>query len=111
MKNFIQSGHIVTLPAPYAVNSGDGVLVGSIFGISAITAAAGDSIETGITGIYDIKKTSSQAWSIGDKIYWDNTAREATKTATNNTLIGTAIDIVGNTAAETIGRVRLNGSC
>ena len=111
MKNFIQPGHIITLPAPYTVTAGDGLLVGAIFGVCAVSAGSGENIETGITGVYDLNKTASQAWAIGDKIYWDNATRETTKTATNNTLIGTAIDIVGNTASETIGRVRLNGSC
>jgi len=38
-----------------------------------------------LVGVFDIKKTASQVWAIGDKIYWDNVAKEATKTATNNT--------------------------
>ena len=46
----------------------------------------------------------------GDKVYWDNTAKEVTKTATANTLIGAAIDAVGGGAGETTGRVRLNAS-
>ena len=46
----------------------------------------------------------------GDKVYWDNTAKETTKTATSNTLIGVAVEAVSNGASDTVGRLRLNGS-
>lgn len=60
--------------------------------------------------MFDLKKTTSQAWVAGDKVYWDNTAKEATKTTTSNTLIGVAVAAVAGGAGDTIGRVRLNGS-
>ena len=47
---------------------------------------------------------------MGNKIYWDDTAKQATKTVTSNTLIGIAIEAVDGGAGETIGRVRLNVS-
>ena len=80
MKNYVQPGNTITLTAPYAVTSGDGLLIGSIFGVAAGTAAVGEAVEAALTGVYDLKKVASQAWAAGDKVYWDNTAREATKT-------------------------------
>lgn len=110
MKNYVQPGNTITLTAPYAVASGDGLLVGSIFGIACADAASGETVEATVVGVFDLKKTASQAWAAGDKLYWDNTAREATKTATSNTLIGVAVAAVAGGAGDTIGRVRLNGS-
>ena len=110
MKNYVQPGNTITLTAPYAVASGDGLLVGSIFGVASGTAALGETVEAALTGVYDLKKVASQAWAAGDKVYWDNTAREATKTTTSNTLIGVAVVAVAGGAGDTIGRVRLNGS-
>ena len=110
MKNYVQPGHTITLPAPYAVASGDGFLVGAIFGVATAIAAIGDAVEATLVGVFDLKKVASQAWAAGDKVYWDNTAKETTKTATANTLIGAAIEAVGGGAGETIGRVRLNAS-
>ena len=110
MKNYVQPGNTITLAAPYAVASGDGLLVGAIFGVATAAAANGDPVEMVLVGVFDLKKIASQAWSAGDKVYWDNTAMETTKTATSNTLIGAAIDAVGNGAGETVGRVRLNAS-
>ena len=110
MKTYIEPGHVVTLSAPYAVASGDGLLVGSLFGVATQNAANGADVETQLTGIVDMAKAPSQAWTVGAKVYWDNTAKVATITATGNVLIGAAMLAVGNTAGETIGRVRLNGS-
>ena len=110
MKNFIQPGHTITLAAPAAVTSGAGVLAGAIFGIAAYDAASGDHVEVVTTGVFDLNKIGSQAWSVGDKVYWDNTNKRATKIATDNTLIGVALVAVGSGADETTGCVRLNGS-
>ncbi|MDP5309105.1 DUF2190 family protein [Paracoccus spongiarum] len=110
MKNYVQPGNTITLTAPYAVASGDGLLVGAIFGVATGSAALGESVEAALTGVYDLKKVASQAWAAGDKVYWDNTAWEATKTTTSNTLISVAVVAVAGGAADTIGRVRLNGA-
>ena len=80
MKNYIQPGHTITLTAPAAVTSGGGVLVGAIFGIAAHDAASGEPVETLTVGVFDINKVGSQAWAVGDKVYWDNTNKRATKT-------------------------------
>jgi len=110
VKNFVQPGTTLTLTAPYAVASGDGLLVGAIFGVATKAAALGEAIEACVTGVFDLKKTASQAWNPGDKVYWDNTNKETTKTLTGNTLIGVATEAVAGGATDTIGRVRLNGS-
>ena len=110
MKNYIQPGHTLTLAAPYDVASGQGLLVGAIFGIATHDALEGAEVETQLTGVVEINKVGSQAWSAGDKIYWDNTARRATTVATDNTTVGVAVLPVGSGAEETLGRVRLNGS-
>lgn len=45
MKNYIQEGRMITVAAPAgSVTSGDGVIVGSLFGIA--TEAAGDGVTT-----------------------------------------------------------------
>jgi predicted RecA/RadA family phage recombinase len=110
MKNYVQPGGTITLTAPYAVASGDGLLVGAIFAVASGDALNGQPVEAVLVGVFDLKKVGSQAWDPGDKIYWDNTNKETTSVATGNTLIGVAIEAVGNGAGETVGRVRLNGS-
>jgi predicted RecA/RadA family phage recombinase len=110
MKNYVQPGTTLTLTAPYAVTSGDGLLVGSIFGVAAGDATSGATVEAALTGVFDLTKIGSQAWTVGAKVYWDDTNKRCTTVATDNTLIGVAVDAVAGGAGDTIGRVRLNGS-
>ena len=110
MKNYVQPGATLTLTAPYAVPSGDGLLVGSIFGVAAGDAASGATVEIALTGVFDLTKIGSQAWTVGAKVYWDDTNKRCTTVATDNTLIGVAVEAVAGGAGDTIGRVRLNGS-
>lgn len=110
MKNYVQPGNTITLTAPYAVLSGEGLLVGSIFGIAAGAAASGEPVEAALVGVFDLTKVGSQAWSVGAKVYWDDTNKRTTNVATSNTLIGVAVEAVAGGAGDTIGRVRLNGS-
>jgi predicted RecA/RadA family phage recombinase len=110
MRTCVQPGHVVTLLAPYDVASGDGLLVGSIFGVASGAALSGAEVETQLTGVVDLAKVASQGWTAGARVYWDNTARRVTNVASGNTLIGVAVLAVGSGAEETIGRVRLNGS-
>lgn len=110
MKTFIQPGHTLTLTAPAEVASGDGLLVGAIFGVATHDALAGAEVETQLDGVVEIAKAASQAWTAGAKVYWDNTAKRVTNIASGNTLIGVAVLAVGAGAEETIGRVRLNGA-
>lgn len=110
MKNYIQRGETLTLTAPYAVSSGGGALVGSIFGVAATDVASGEEGEFQVQGVFDLTRETggSTAWSVGDLIYWDNTNKRATKTATSNKLIGVAARAAAD--GDATGRVRLNGA-
>src|SRR6056297_96970 len=110
MKNYVQPGNTITLTAPYEVASGDGMLVGAIFGVAAGDAASGATVEAALTGVFDLTKIGSQAWTVGAKVYWDDTNKRCTTVATDNTPIGVAVEAVAGGAGDTIGRVRLNGS-
>ena len=110
MKTYVQPGNTITLTAPYAVVSGVGLLVASIFGVAAGAAALGEAVEAAFTGVFDITKIGSQAWTKGARIYWDDTNKRATNVATSNTLIGVATEAVAGGAGDTIGQVRIKGA-
>ncbi len=111
MKNFVSSGNTLAITAAVAaITSGSGVLAGAIFGVAAGDIALGAEGTINLTGVYDLPKAASQAWTVGAKVYWDDTAGRCTTVATDNTLIGVAATAVGGTAGETTGRVRLNGT-
>lgn len=96
MKNYVQKGENLTLPAPYALSSGAGALVGSIFGVAAGDADNGADVDLVTEGVFEMPKVSALAISIGDKLYWDDTAKLVNKTASGNTLIGVAVTAAAN---------------
>ena len=110
MRNFVQSGKTLTLTAPYAVSSGGGALVGSIFGVAAGDVAISVEGEFDVEGVFDLTRETGggTAWSAGDLIYWDNTNKRTTKTSTSNKLIGVAARAAAD--GDATGRVRLNGA-
>lgn len=107
-KNYVQAGDVLELIAPYAVASGDGALVGSIFGVAIDAADDGEVGVFKVTGVFSLPKTSAQAWTVGAKVYWDNTAKVVTTVPTSNTLIGVAVETAANPSGT--GVVRLNGA-
>lgn len=108
MKNYIAPGDMLPFTASGAVASGDGVLAGTLFGVAAGDVADGEVGNLKTTGVFELPKAGSQAWTVGAKVYWTS-GGAATTTASGNTLIGVAYEAVGSGAAETLGKVRLNG--
>lgn len=110
MKNFIAVGDALTITAGAAYSSGDVVVAGSAIGIATDDIASGAEGTIQLTGVFDIPKVASQAWTVGAAVYWDAVNGYATTTAEDNHLLGIAVLAVGSTAGETTGRVRLNGT-
>lgn len=108
MKNFIQQAAILGLIAPAAVSSGEGVLVGTIFGVAQTDAVSGADVDLVRTGAFTLPKVSAQVWALGVKVFWDDTAKKVTTTASGNTLIGAAIASAANPSDT--GDVLLDGA-
>ncbi len=107
MKNFIQPGASVTVAAPAAVVSGQGVMIGALFGVAATDAASGAPVAIATEGVFELpKEATTDTFAIGDAVEWDaGAARIAALDA--GTKIGVVIAAAGATA--TIARVRLTG--
>jgi len=107
MKNYVQDGKVITVTAPAGgVSSGDGVLIGAgLFGVAQKDAAAGDPVAIVTRGVFELPKTSAQAWTVGALIYWDADPGECTTTSTDNTIIGVAVAAAANPSA--VGTVLL----
>ena len=110
MKNYIQEGQSLNLIAPYAVSSGGGAIVGSIFGVASTDLASGDEGAFHLEGVYSLAKSTaaSSGGSQGAKAYFITSTKLVTAVSTSNTLIGvfTATCADGDATAN----VRLNGS-
>ena len=108
MKNFVQRGDTLTIPAPAAVLSGGVVIAGSIAGVANGHADIGESVDVDVVCVFELPKVSALAIAVGDIIYWDATAGLANKTATANTKLGVAIEAAANPSATV--KVRLSGA-
>ena len=88
MAKRLQEGENLTVVAPYALTSGDGCLVGSLFGIANNTVASGANVEITLEGVFPITAVSADTATVGTKAYWDNAAKKATVTSAGGVLIG-----------------------
>ena len=108
MKTCIADGKTVTLAAaPYAVASGAGALQGAIFGVTQSNAENGAEVVLVTCGIFSLAKATGQSWTVGEKLYWDDTAKNLTTTASGNTLVGAAH--VAAQTADTTGEAWITG--
>ena len=109
MKNYVQPGDTIVATAPAAVSSGAGILIGALFGIATQDAANGADLPIKTLGVFTLPKAASQAWTAGDKVYWDDANDECTIVASGNYPIGIATADVAGGAADMTGTVRLDG--
>lgn len=107
---YIQPGDVMTFPAPTGgVTKGAPVLIGTLLVIPQNTVAQTLPFDGYVTGVHSVTKADSQAWTAGANVYWDDTAKVFTTTATSNHYAGNAAEAVASTAGLTTGKVRLNG--
>lgn len=110
MKTFVQPGEKFDfIVSGTAVVAGQGLQIGSMVGIVQNSAAVGKAAVLQLVGVHDAPKAASQAWTVGQKIYWDNTAKVFTNVVGTNLFVGNAFAAVAGGAGDTTGRVRLNG--
>jgi predicted RecA/RadA family phage recombinase len=108
MKNQIQKGEVITVPAPVGgIASGEGAIIGNIFGIAAYAAAEGDPLELATTGVYQLSKATAAVLTVGARVAWDNTAKNINVLGAGRFPVGVATESAGN--GITSVAVRLDG--
>ncbi|HMR03697.1 MAG TPA: DUF2190 family protein [Candidatus Competibacter phosphatis] len=108
MQNYIQNGHVITVTAPTGgVTSGEGMIIGNIFGVAAYSAAEGDPLELATTGVYKLPKATTTVLTVGARVAWDNTAKNINVPGAGRFPVGVATEAAGN--GITSVAVRLDG--
>jgi predicted RecA/RadA family phage recombinase len=90
------------------VTKGLGYLIGSLFVVARHDAAAAAQFTGATAGIWTLVKTSAQAWTQGQKVYWNTGTSKADSDVTTGPLIGVAAAVAANPSST--GRVRLNAA-
>ena len=108
MQNFIQNGHVITVTTPAGgILSGEGLIVGNIFGVAAYSAAEGDPLELATTGVYKLPKATAAVLTVGARVAWDNTAKNINVPGAGRFPVGVATEAAGNGVTSVV--VRLDG--
>ena len=108
MKNHTQKGDIITVAAPAGgIASGEGAIIGNIFGIAAYSAAMGEPVELATTGVYQLPKATAAVLTVGARVAWDNTAKNINVPGAGRFPVGVATEAAGN--GVTSVSVRLDG--
>lgn len=106
MKNKVSDGKQLTFTAPSGgVVSGTAYKIGSVIVVAAISADAGAQFTGEAQGVFTLPKATGAAWTEGEKLYWDDTAKDFTGTSTSNTACGYAA--AAALSADTTGNVLL----
>lgn len=109
MKNLVQEGDVLTLAAPYDVAAGAGLKVGAIVGVASTAALSGANVEVALEGVYSgIAALSTDTGTPGTMMYWDDTNKRLTTTASTHAKAG--VLTVAKTNGETTATIRLQGS-
>ena len=108
MKTSIQHGDAITVTAPTGgVASGDGVIVGTLFGVAAFTTAEGEAVEIATRGVYVLPKNPTAVLAQGARVAWDASAKQIDLPGTGFYPVGIATEAAGD--GLTTVRVRLDG--
>lgn len=109
MKSYVQKGENITVTAAAATTSGDGVLIGSLFGIAAVTSEIGDDLDLVTVGVFSMAKVATDVFAVGGVVYWDDATSLVTTDDDSeaNPAIGIAVTVAGNPSGSVT--VRLNG--
>lgn len=100
-----ESDVIETIAGGSDIPSGQGVVIASGVGIASDLIKAGKTGTVMCGGQHKVAKTTGQAWTAGNKIYFSNTTKEFNTTAAANTLAGWAYRAAAS--GDTTGYVKL----
>jgi len=106
MNNYVQPGGAVDVVYPDNFASGEGIQVGvGLFGVAPGTCSSGQTGPIWTEGVFDLAKTTGQAYAGGARLYWNSSTKKIT-TATGGMLgVGLALGTCGT--LDTTARVKL----
>lgn len=88
--NIKQKGSVLTLTMPYDRTTGQGVLVGGLFGVCLLDALSGAECAVETQCVATLPKLTGAAWTQGARLFWDDTNKRCDTTNTSDYCIGYA---------------------
>jgi predicted RecA/RadA family phage recombinase len=104
---YIQTGRYLEVTLPYARSGGQGVLVGTLFGVCTVDGAQGDVINIDTEGVYGlVAATGSSTDAVqGAVAYWDDTNKRITPQQSTHNPVGKFI--AAKTTSQAFAHVKI----
>lgn len=108
MQNYVQPGAVIEAVTAGTVSAGEGRQFGTaLFGVAVDSYASGATGQFYTEGVFDLAKTTAEAYAQGDRLYWNSSTNMVT-TATGGRLgIGVLVSSTAGTAVGTKARTLL----
>ncbi len=87
---FIHDGKSIDFFPATDIPAGSVVVIGDLVGVAKLDIVAGHLGAIHVTGVYEIAKGETEI-PLGSKLYWDDTAKQATLTAGTNKPLGISV--------------------
>lgn len=99
-KNYVQEGDVIDYAnaSGSTITSGTVVLIGARIGVALADIANGSTGSVQVEDVFTVAKLSTDNMTAGALLYWDNTNKRLTTTASGNTLAGFAVAAAGSGA-------------
>jgi predicted RecA/RadA family phage recombinase len=103
---FVQVGDAIDYTPGSAVAAGDVIVQGDLIGVTKLPIAANQLGALHVDGIFDFAKNTGVSFTVGQILYWDDTANQATATSSGNKQIGKCVKAAGT--SDTTVRIRMS---
>ena len=96
--NYVQEGDVIDYAnaSGSTITSGTPVLIGARLGVALADIANGATGSVQVEGVFTVPKLGTDVVAAGALLYWDNTNKRLTTTASGNTLSGFAVAAAGS---------------
>lgn len=107
---FIQNGDYVEVKLPYARSGGQGVLVGSLFGVCVVDGVQDEVINIHTEGVYGLVAATGANTNAtaGAPAYWDNTNKRITPIVGDPALPKVGVFLADKTTTQAFASVLLD---
>jgi predicted RecA/RadA family phage recombinase len=103
MINFIKNGAYMEITAPAAIDSGDGVLVGDLFGVAVKDIGSGAKGNLALEGVFNLEKaTGDGGATIWSPAYFNASTKKVTSASTGNKQVGLFANAPGDTDTKAL---------
>lgn len=108
MKNFLDDGDTIPIASmPEAADSGEFLIVGELMGVAIAAFDSGSAGTLKRSGVFWLPKTTSEAWTQGQKLFWNASTKKFTIDSSKTPV--SAVAWVAADSADTEGKVLLAG--